>query len=315
MSAELASFFTGIGGFDLGFQEAGFQVGFQCEINQFCREVLEAHWPKVARAEDIRDVQAASVPEADVWVGGFPCQDLSLARMGPRAGLKGAQSGLFFEFTRLIGARRPRVVILENVPGLLSSHRGKDFEAVLTTLANLGYSVGWRVLNSKYFGVAQSRQRVYVAACHRDRRGPGQILFESERGKRNSAAGGSNGEKVVSPFKVSVGDTRKGPITPALAYCLYATSARHTGTDWSRNYVSYPQGRVRRLMPLEAERLQGFPEGWTRLKQLELLSVDDSDSLRYQALGNAVSVPVARWVAGRVKDYLACTAGARAKIA
>ena len=123
----------------------------------------------------------------------------------------------------------------------------------LRTLAGLGYGVGWRVLNSRYFGVPQSRQRVYIVGCHRDWRGPGQILFESECGQRDTAPSGSNGTKPVSPFKERIGDPRKGPITPSLAYCLYACSARHTGTDWSRNYVSYPDGRVRRLLPIECE--------------------------------------------------------------
>jgi DNA (cytosine-5)-methyltransferase 1 len=89
----------------------------------------------------------------------------------------------------------------------------------------------------------------------------------------------------------------------ALAHCLYACAGRHTGTDWSRNYASYPDGRVRRLMPVECERLQGFPDNWT-------MPVDDFkdaphlDSLRYQALGNAVTVPVAAWLAARVLAYL-----------
>jgi DNA (cytosine-5)-methyltransferase 1 len=88
-----------------------------------------------------------------------------------------------------------------------------------------------------------------------------------------------------------------------LAYCLYACSARHTGTDWSRNYVIYPKGRVRRLMPVECERLQGFPEGWTVPEQ-GYEDVEKLDSLRYTAVGNAVTVPVAEWIARRIKNYI-----------
>lgn len=300
---RLASFFSGIGGIDLGFERAGFDVVFQSEINKFCLSILEKHWSDVPRVKDIRKVTNAEIPVSDVWAGGFPCQDVSVARAGPRAGLRGKQSGLFYEFADLIREGRPRVVLIENVPGLLSSHGGRDFGIVIRTLAEIGYSVGWRVLNSRYFGVPQSRQRVYIVGCYRDRGGPGQILFESERRSGNHKKSGSDGEKSVSPFKRSIGDPVKGPITPALAYCLYACSARHTGTDWSRNYASYPDGRVRRLMPIEAERLQGFPEGWTILE-----SEDDPeklDTLRYHALGNAVTVPVAEWIARRINSYLA----------
>lgn len=90
-----------------------------------------------------------------------------------------------------------------------------------------------------------------------------------------------------------------------LAHCLYACSARHTGTDWSRNYAIYPEGRVRRFVPVECERLQGFPDGWSIPKEdSKFFRNDDLDSLRYHALGNAVTVPVVEWLAGRIAAYL-----------
>lgn len=90
-----------------------------------------------------------------------------------------------------------------------------------------------------------------------------------------------------------------------LGHCLYACSARHTGTDWSRNYASYPDGRVRRFVPVECERMQGFPDCWTMPKtESKFINADDLDSLRYYALGNAVTVPVAEWLASRIKAYL-----------
>ena len=302
---SVASFFSGIGGFDLGFQNAGFEIAYQCESSEFCNAVLRKHWPEVHRDADIRKVtETSEIPVSDVWVGGFPCQDVSVARMGPRAGLKGKQSGLFHEFHRLLEQGRPRVFLIENVPGLLSSHGGRDFQLIVRTLAKLGYGVGWRVLNSKDFGVPQSRQRVFIVGSYGEGRGPAEILFESERREGYSSEGGSNGEKPLSPFKRSVGDTRKGPIVKALAHCLYACSARHTGTDWSRNYASYPDGRVRRLVPVECERLQGLPDGWTIPDDDKFKLSDDLDSLRYHAVGNAVTVPVVEWIAARIRAYL-----------
>jgi DNA (cytosine-5)-methyltransferase 1 len=300
---KAASFFSGIGGFDLGFEQAGFEVSFQCEIDTFCSDILEKHWPKVHRVENIKEITNADVPVSDVWLGGFPCQDVSLARMGPRAGLKGSRSGLFHEFARLLREGCPRFFVIENVPGLLSSHRGRDFETVIRTLADIGYSVGWRVLNSKSFGVPQSRSRVYIVGCHRDRRGPIEILFEPECRQRNASKGKSHGEITVSPFKEILGDLVKGPVFQRLAYCLYACSARHTGTDWSRTYASYPDGRVRRLLPRECEGVQGFPAGWT-LPNVEPDDPEKLDTLRYQALGNAVTVPVAKWIAARIARYV-----------
>jgi DNA (cytosine-5)-methyltransferase 1 len=298
-----ASFFSGIGGFDLGFEQAGFQISFQCEIDPFCNEILEKHWPNVPRAKNIKEVTNATIPISDIWFGGFPCQDVSLARMGPRAGLKGARSGLFHEFARLLREGRPRIFVIENVPGLLSSHRGRDFGTVIRTLADIGYSVGWRVLNSKDFGVAQSRSRVYIVGCDRDRRGPIEILFEPECSERDAQKSKSNGKASLSPFKESLGDPVQGPVYQRIAYCLYACSARHTGTDWSRTYVTYPDGRVRRLLPRECEGLQGFPVGWTRPVQTHD-DPEDVDTLRYQALGNAVTVPVAKWLAERIQRYV-----------
>jgi DNA (cytosine-5)-methyltransferase 1 len=296
-----ASFFSGIGGFDLGFGRAGMKTVFLCEKKEFCRRVLARHWPNVPISEDIQDVDPRDIPEAKVWTAGFPCQDLSLARMGPRAGLRGTQSRLFHDFAALVRQRRPPTVILENVHGLLTSHGGRDFAVILNALDELGYGVAWRVFNSQHFGVPQSRRRVYVVAMHRDPAGAGQILFEPECSGGDSAARRHNGEKAPSLFQTILGNPRTGPLVKGRAHCVYAESARHTGTDWSRNYVWYPTGRVRRFTPLEVERVQGFPEGWT---DAPTIGKEDADSLRYHAVGNSVTPAVAGWLGKRIVRYL-----------
>lgn len=299
---RIASFFAGIGGFDLGFERAGMSTVWQCEIKPFCLDVLAKHWPDVPKRSDIREVMHEDIPESEVWVGGFPCQDISLARMGPRDGLKGTQSGLFFEFARLLEAGRPNVVILENVAGLLSSNEGRDFGLVIRTLADLGYGVAWRVLDSRYFGVPQSRTRIFIVGYLGNPEAAASILFESECGDRNFEKSRQNEAKSISPFAISVGDSKRG-FVKKLAHCLYAESARHTGTDWSRNYVSYKEGEVRRLTPLEAERLQGFPDGWTNLPD-SIRDTEKLDSARYHSCGNAVTVNVTEWIGQRVLDAL-----------
>ena len=253
---------------------------------------------------DIRKLDESEIPESEVWAAGFPCQDLSLARMGPRSGLRGSQSGLFHEFMRLVRGRLPRAIVLENVHGLLSSHGGRDFTIVLKALDELGYGVAWRVLNSKNFGVPQQRRRVYIVAIYRDWRGPGEVLFEPECGDWHPKKSRSDGPKSPSLFQTITGDTERGPLVKSLAHCIYAESARHTGTDWSRNYVWYPEGKVRRFTPNEVERVQGFPDDWTLPHHFDEKQADRIDSLRYHAVGNAVTPPVAQWVGERLARVL-----------
>ncbi len=295
-TTSVSSFFAGIGGFDLGFEDEGFKSVFQCELNPFCNEVLAHHWPKVARAKDIRALDAASIPDSDIWCGGFPCQDVSVARGSKgRDGLRGRNSGLFYDFLELIKVRLPSVLVLENVVGLLSSHNGQDFRIILEELTALGYSVAWRIMNSRYYGAPQSRPRVFICASRRDPELPLRALYEEQAG----TAGLSARAGFLSVDECAISGAR----VPGVAYCLAATSGRHTGTDWSRTYISY-KNAVRRLTPIECEGLQGFPAGWTDIPHSSGKEITDFDTPRYHALGNAVAVPVIRWIAKNIKRAL-----------
>ena len=174
---KVASFFSGIGGIDLGLEKAGMEVAFQCEILPFGQKVLKKHWPNVPLAQDITKVVGTDIPEVDVFAGGFPCQDLSLANQGKRKGLEGARSGLFYKYAELIEEKRPRWVFIENVPGLLNSAQGGDFSVVLSTLDELGYCVAWRVLDAKFFGTPQRRRRTYIVGSL-GTPGAAEVLFE-----------------------------------------------------------------------------------------------------------------------------------------
>lgn len=134
------SLFAGIGGMDLSLERAGMTCAWQVEIDDYCRRVLARHWPEVPRYEDVRTVGAAELAGADLIAGGFPCQDISYAGRG--AGLAGERSGLWVEFARIVRELEPRYVLVENVAALL----GRGLDAVLGTLASLGYDAEWHSL-------------------------------------------------------------------------------------------------------------------------------------------------------------------------
>ena len=158
-----ASFFSGVGGLDLGFERAGIHTVSVSEIDPYACAVLAERFPDAPNLGSITEVEANDIPEADIWSGGFPCQDLSVA--GKRAGFKGERSSLFFEFARIADELRPRWIVLENVVGLLSSAGGRDFGILLSTLAEIGYGCAWRVVDARYFGVPQRRRRVFIVGC------------------------------------------------------------------------------------------------------------------------------------------------------
>lgn len=178
---KFGSLFSGIGGFDLGFERAGMQCAWQCEIDDKCRKVLAKHWPEVTVYDDVRSI-GRGVEPVDLVCGGFPCQDLSIA--GRRAGLAGERSGLWHEFARVLAEVRPEWCVIENVPGLLSSNKGRDFAVVLQGLVELGYRVAWRVLDAQYYGLAQRRKRVFVIGYLGDGRAA-EVLCEREGVPRN----------------------------------------------------------------------------------------------------------------------------------
>ena len=155
--------FSGIGGFSLGLERTGgFETVAFCEIEDFPRKVLAKHWPDVKVYDDVRGLSAETLRHdgnlPDCIVGGFPCQDISLAGSGK--GLGGERSGLWTEFSRLIGEIRPRFVIVENVAALLSRGLGD----VLGDLAALGYDAEWHCIPASYVGARQLRDRIWIVA-------------------------------------------------------------------------------------------------------------------------------------------------------
>ena len=179
MGMDFLDFFAGIGLFRLGLEQAGYVCKGHCEVDvhanksySVMHDVKEGEWFE----PDIRKISGKGIPDVDFWTAGFPCQDISMA--GNRKGLYGARSGLFFELTRLLkekGENKPRWVILENVKGLFSSGESRDFGVVLYTMANLGYSIEYALLNSKDYGVQQNRERIFIV-CDLAGRSTGKIF-------------------------------------------------------------------------------------------------------------------------------------------
>jgi len=197
MTIIFGSLFSGIGGFDLGFERSGMRCAWQCEIDVAARTVLTKQFGKPI-IEDVRNVRRDNVAAIDLVCGGFPCQDLSVA--GKRAGLAGERSGLWFEFRRVVEELGPKWVVIENVPGLLSSNGGADFAAILRGLVELRYGVAWRILDAQYFGVAQRRRRVFIVGSLGDGRAA-KVLFESEGMFGNPPARREAGQGVAGTLR------------------------------------------------------------------------------------------------------------------
>jgi DNA-cytosine methyltransferase len=189
-----ASFFSGVGGLDLGFERAGIETVSVSEIDPYANAVLAERFPSAPNLGSITEVKANDIPEADIWSGGFPCQDLSVA--GKRAGFAGKRSSLAFTFLDLVEQRRPRWLVLENVPGLFSSNGGADFGRLLYEMEQLRYGVSWRTLDARYFGVAQRRRRVFlIASLESDR--AAEVLLECEGCERHPAPRWTQGQGVA----------------------------------------------------------------------------------------------------------------------
>jgi DNA (cytosine-5)-methyltransferase 1 len=195
------SLFAGIGGFDLGLERALMRCAWQVEIDDKARSVLERHWPDVNRSVcDVTKAGRHNLRPVDLICGGFPCQGVSVA--GRREGLADKRSGLWFEFHRILGELAPRWVIVENVPGLLSSNGGRDFAVILRGLVELGYGVCWRILDAQYFGVAQRRRRVFIVGSLGTGRAA-EVLFEREGSAWHPAPSREAGARTAVPLTES----------------------------------------------------------------------------------------------------------------
>ena len=266
---KVFSMFSGIGGFEFGLQQSSFKhslIGYS-EIDKYAIEVFERHFPGVKNYGDATKINTGELPDFDLLVGGFPCQAFSVA--GKRRGFNDTRGTLFFDIARICSEKRPRYLVLENVKGLLSHDKGKTFQTILGVLSSLGYRIEWQVLNSKNFGVPQNRERVFIVG-HPGNRSPRKIFPLTGANPESSLITGED-----------------------ISYALDANYYKGTNTlSKSRRQLHMDQSRIRRLTPTECERLQGFPDGWTK---------GLSDTQRYKTLGNAVTTTVVKEIFNKLQ--------------
>lgn len=294
--------FAGIGGFRHGINQAhpDWECVYSNEWDKYANQCYRQHFGECDN-RDIRTVPTSDIPDHDLLCGGFPCQAFSVA--GKRGGFNDTRGTLFYEIARILADKRPRYLLLENVKGLLSHDSGKTFQTILGVLTDLGYDIQWQVLNSKDFGVPQNRERVFIIGHLRGEPRPqvfpitegnsvhlsevtsnvsdAQRIYTTDQAKTLKGLGGGLGAKTGlyaipvltpdRPEKRQNGRRFKTDGEPSFTL---------TGQDLHGIYNGV---KIRRLTPIECERLQGFPDNWT---------AGFSDTQRYKMMGNAVTTNV-----------------------
>jgi DNA (cytosine-5)-methyltransferase 1 len=368
---------SGIEAASVAWHDLGWEPQWFSEIEQFPSEVLKYRFPHVPNLGDMTTINQNPIADErpiDLLVGGTPCQSFSVA--GLRKGLADPRGNLMLTFLSIADKFRPKWLVWENVPGVLSSNGGKDFGTFLGALGELGYGFAYRVLDAQYFGVAQRRRRVFVVGYLGDWRPPAAVLFESESLQGNTKPSRKKREEVASDAQGSVGTTGIPNVCPTIGcelakqvnnqmimnaeaffhvvnlqpiaiaentigrqpmnggngdgfteggpmYTMNATGvhgvAQPMAFDWQSggdmrgmNLQEKTQLQrcqtpavmhsmaIRRLTPKECERLQGFPDDWTKIPYRNKPADQCPDGPRYKACGNSMAVPVMRWIGERI---------------
>jgi DNA (cytosine-5)-methyltransferase 1 len=304
--------FSGIGGLDRGLDLAGMECRWQVEKDKQATKVLAARWPDIPHHYDIQEVNGADLERVDLLAGGFPCQDVS--KGGKRAGLAGARSGLFFEYVRIaeeLGL--PPWLVIENVPGLLSSAGGRDMGTVLGALGDLGYGWAYRVLDARFFGSPQRRLRLFIVgrlgsqpAAEEVLLGPGSGAGDPEPDDGTGAPAAARAGVGPVGRRLIFRKSRRAQNTPESAAARgeslswetwipddFCNTLNRFDTGLVRSTTLVIEGAqgVRIMTPEEWEAAQGLDPGWT---------APGSDAGRCKRVGNAVNVQVAEWIGRRI---------------
>ncbi|MFW5879830.1 MAG: DNA cytosine methyltransferase [bacterium] len=285
--------FSGIGGFELGLQRAGFEISALCEIEKPCIKVLEKNFPDIPIIEDVNNIRLKG-GEYDVICGGFTCSDISIASK-TATGIQGERSGIWKEFKRIIKEGKPKYAVIENVSGLLS----RGLEVVLQDLAEIGYDASWTTYDSKFFGTPQRRRRVYIVGI-RDGIPANTDIFKFR--ERYST---EHQQKVASFNNSFEWDfTKKQGIEHPFAYFTRQRSDEFACTGLSstlmkRDYKDFTDlvlqdNILRRVTPTERLILQTFPKDW-----FDDCDLSDSNKIKY----NGMTVNVIQYIGNCIKDF------------
>ena len=291
---------SGIEAASVAWEPLGFTpVGF-AEIEPFPCELLKQKYPAVKNYGDITQYEKWNAGQFDILVGGTPCQSFSIA--GKRGGTADERGALMYAYLGIVEIYRPRWVIWENVPGVLSSNSGYDFASFLAGLEECGYGWAYRVLDAQYFGVPQRRRRVFVVG-HSDNRTDlaAKVLFEPESLCGDIAAGSETQKETTDAIGKGVNYFRRGGNFKYHKDKKAATLRSSAASDCFDLVLAREKRYIRRLTPLECERLQGFLDNYTQIEWRGKPADQCPDSLRYKAIGNSMAVPVMRWIGERIK--------------
>lgn len=302
---DVVSLFSGAGGLDLGFHQQGFNIVWANDFDKFAVQTYNENFPIPAVFGDLNEIELDSIPLADVVIGGFPCQPFSM--MGHEKGFEDARGTLFFRIVEIINSmiqrgRKPRVLVLENVRTLKTHDKGNTYRVIKNILENeLGYKVFTQILNTANYGIPQTRNRTFIV-CFANHEAEFEFPEEEELQLTMQDLLEENVDQKyflsdrIIPTILSEGTggyRAKAEIDLPIARPLTATMHKmHRASQ--DNYVT-DKGRIRRLTPREAARLQGFPEEFR---------IPVSDTQAYRQFGNAVTVAVSNKVAEQVRVAL-----------
>ena len=325
--------FSGIGGFHLGFEIAGYKVkSYFSEVDKHAIAVYKHKFKDAEYVGSVTDVRGADLPSIDLITFGSPCQDFSTS--GKRKGMGGKRSSLILEAIRLIGECRPRVFVWENVKGTFSSNNGEDFAAILQAFTNIGgYRLEWQLLNTSWF-LPQNRERIYLVGystnTKRNWRGVfpiGEADFNIDE-KVGNKAGKTTSEQTAIARTISsrihkMGNDDTYIKVKSATKAGYEVAKEGDSINLSNPNSETPRGRVgkgkaqtletscnqaavqdyriRRLTPIECERLQGFPDNHTEYGNYDGEVKKMSNTQRYKQCGNAVTVDVVQAIAEKIK--------------
>jgi len=323
---------SGVEAASLAWEPLGWQCAFVSENAKFPAALLKHRFSSVPNFGDLTKFKEWTYAKIDLLVGGTPCQSFSLA--GKRAGMDDPRGQLVWSFLGVAQRYRPRWIVWENVPGVLSSGSGKDFGSFLWALGQLGYGWAYRVLDAQYFGVPQRRRRVFVVGYLGDRRRAGAVLFdppglsghpaplsgakETDTRDVEESPGGA-GQRIAGCLRASrrlpgVDEDRSNHLDAdsdnfVLAFhalqdptaFVGKTPALGCGSTNGQASIGVVDGLVaRRLTPEECEGLMGMPLGWTQIPWRGKPAEACPDGPRYAAIGNSMAVPVVRWIGQRI---------------